>query len=91
MTSTTGDQMDDRTSTKHAVIEIPLRGLAAEGAEQAIHDALSRIPGVASIDVETAAFRARVSHDGRPGVREAIDAALHRLGMSRAHLGEERR
>lgn len=87
---------DDReTSAPRATIELPLRGLAAEGAEQQVREALERVPGVVSVDVQVSAYRVRVTYLAAPGTKEAIDAALHGLGVGTPHphggSGEARR
>jgi hypothetical protein len=68
-----------------ATLELPLRGLAGEGVDAIVGDALGRVRGVVSVDVMTAAYRVRVRYRPEPGVREAIDAALHALGVGTPH------
>lgn len=71
--------------TNHATIEMPLRGLAGEDAERLVREARERVPGIVSVDVRVDAFRVRVTYDAAPGVREAIDAAIHALGVGTPH------
>jgi copper chaperone CopZ len=73
------------TNTPRATIELPLRGLAGEGAEQQVREALERVPGVLSVDVQVSAYRVRVVYLAAPGTKEAIDAALHGLGVGTPH------
>lgn len=77
---------DDREiDAPRASIELPLRGLAGEGAERQVREALERVPGVVSVDVQVSAFRVRVTYSSAPGTKEAIDAALHALGVGTPH------
>lgn len=71
--------------TRRQTMELPPRGFAGEGAERQLREALERVPGVVAVDVVVSAFRVRVTHDGAPGTREAIDAALHGLGIGMPH------
>lgn len=73
------------TDAPRATIELPLRGLAGEGAERQVREAFERVPGVVSVDVQVSAYRVRVSYVAAPGTREAIDAALHGLGVGTPH------
>ena len=67
---------------KTETVELPLRGLAGEGAEAPIRSAFESIQGVVAVHVSIATFRVRVSYRPAPGVRERIDAALHSLGVA---------
>lgn len=73
------------TGTSRQTIELPLRGFAGEGAERQVQDALEQVPGVVAVDVVVSAFRVRVTYEPTPGTREAIDAALHGLGIGTPH------
>ena len=66
-------------------LELPLRGFAGEGAERQVREALERVPGVVAVDVVVSAFRVRVTYAPTPGTRDAIDAALHGLGIGMPH------
>ena len=63
------------------IVELPLRGLAGEGAEAGIRSAFGAIPEVVEVHVSIATFRVRLRYRPGPGVRERIDAALHALGI----------
>lgn len=76
---------DRETRPPRATIEFPLRGLAGEGAEQEVRDALERVVGVVSVNVQMSAYRVRITYVAAPGTKEAIDAALHGLGVGTPH------
>lgn len=80
---------DDATQGRCETLELPLRGLASEGAEVSIRRALTGVPGVVAVEVLTMAYRVRVTYEPRPGTREAIDVALHSLGIGDAHAAGE--
>lgn len=75
---------------QYETMELPLRGLASEGVEVSIRRALEGVPGVAAVDVMASAYRVRITYEPRPGTRDAIDAALHALGIAKAHSDQER-
>ena len=82
--------MSDRVGqTEHETLELPLRGLASEGADASIRQALVGVPGVVAVEVLMMAFRVRVTYEPRAGTREAIDAALHTLGVGVVHSAGE--
>ena len=76
---------------KRSTIELPLRGLAGEGAEPLVRTAMERVPGVVAVEVEVSSYRVRVTYDALPGTREAIEAALHTLGPVSAHANADSR
>ena len=80
--------VDGNQRGKLETMELPLRGLASEGAEATVREALSRVPGVVAVEV-VATFRVRVTYEPRPGTRDAVDAALHALGIGQAHSDRE--
>ena len=80
--------VDGNQRGKLETMELPLRGLASEGAEATVREVLTRVPGVVAVDV-VATFRVRITYESRPGTRDAIDAALHALGVGKAHSGPE--
>lgn len=61
------------------VLELPLSGLAGEGAADIVAPRLMRVPGVIAVAVWSAAFRLRVTYDPTRATPNAIDAALHSL------------
>lgn len=67
------------------VLELPLRGLAGEGAAEIITPRLMSVPGVIGVDVRSSMFRVRVTYDPARATPEAIDAALHTLGVGGPH------
>lgn len=67
------------------VLELPLRGLAGEGATEVVTPRLMSVPGVISVEVRSSMFRVRVTYDPSRATPEAIDAALHTLGVGEPH------
>ena len=67
------------------VLELPLRGLAGEGAAEVVTPALMAVPGVVAVDVRTSMFRVRVMYDPSRVAPSTIDAALHALGVGQPH------
>ena len=59
-----------------AHVDLPLRGLASEGASPSIERALRRVPGVLRADVHAADFRAHVEYDPTIVTPFAIACAL---------------
>ena len=66
-------------------LELPLRGLAGEGAAEIVTPRLMAVSGVIAVDVESGAFRVRVTYDPERATREQIDNALHSLGVGQPH------
>lgn len=71
------------------VLELPLRGLASEGAAEIVTPRLMRVSGVIAVAVRPEAFRVRVTYDPTRATPENVDAALHslRVGEPRPHGG----
>lgn len=62
-----------------AHVDLPLRGLASEGAEDRVGPALRAIPGVLAVVVVASEFRVRVTYDPARMAPETISEVLHRL------------
>lgn len=75
----------DQPTRGTQVLELPLRGLAGEGATEVVTPRLMSVPGVISVDVRSSMFRVRVTYDPAKATPEAIDAALHSLGVGEPH------
>ena len=75
----------DESPARTQVLELPLRGLAGEGATEVVTPRLMSVPGVISVDVRSSMFRVRVTYDPERATPEAIDAALHALGVGQPH------
>lgn len=78
----------DKASLAH--IELPLRGLAGEGAGPRVTSALLAVPGVTGALVRGADFSVRVAYDPARVTSVAIREALHGVGTragARSHAG----
>jgi Cu+-exporting ATPase len=62
-------------------IEIDVQGMTCEGCVNSVKRALSRVPGVKTVDVDLAAGRASVTG---PNERDALLTALQKAGYSGA-------
>lgn len=60
-----------------ATLDLPLRGLASEGAEERIGPPLRALPGVRDVVVLPAEFRVRVTYDPAQLEPETIRERLH--------------
>ena len=60
-----------------ATLDLPLRGLASDGADAVVGPPLRALPGVADVTVLASEFRVRVTYDPARIAPEAIREALH--------------
>lgn len=60
-----------------ATLDLPLRGLASEGADALVGPALRALPGVIAVAVLASEFRVRVTYDPARIAPAAIREALH--------------
>lgn len=66
-----------RPSDGAATLDLPLRGLASDGADAVVGPALRALPGVVAVTVLASEFRVRVTYDPARIPPEAIREALH--------------
>lgn len=78
------DMNSERDDGLH-VLELPLRGLAGEGAKEIVTPALMRIPGVIAVVVQSSTFRVHVIFDPSCVAPSTIGSALHALGVGQPH------
>lgn len=75
----------DESPARTQVLELPLRGLAGEGAAEIVTPRLMAVPGVIAVDVRSSMFRVRVTYDPALTTPQAVDDALHSLGVGEPH------
>ena len=63
-------------------IDLPLRGLAGEGAIDRVRRAVMTLPGVSRVEGGASEFLVRVTYDEARVSSEAIRRALHELGAN---------
>lgn len=62
-------------------IDLPLRGLASEGANEIVGRALRDLPGVATVTVRAAEQIVHVTYDAAAVSAEAIRGRMHAAGL----------
>ena len=62
-------------------LDLPLRGLASEGASEIVGRALRDLPGVATVTVRATGQVVHVTYDAAVVTAEAIRARLHTAGL----------
>ena len=62
-------------------IQLPLRGLASEGADEIVGRALCDMPGVAAVTVRVVEQVVRVRYDPAVTTGEAIRERMHSVGL----------
>lgn len=62
-------------------IQLPLRGLASEGADEIVGRALRGLPGVATVTVRAVEQVVRVTYDPVVTSGEAIRERMHTVGL----------
>lgn len=77
------------TAAEHGHIHHPLRGLASEGAADAVRLALEGLPGIRSVHVSIGMAIADVTFDKSVVTAEAIRARLRMAGVQRPRSTEE--
>lgn len=68
-------------ASPHGHLRFPLRGLASEGAEHAVRNALANVPGILRIAVSNVMAVAEVEFDERVVSAEEVRAHLERAGQ----------
>ena len=62
-------------------LQLPLRGLASEGASEIVGRALRDLPGVATVTVRAVEQVVQVTYDPARTTAEAIRERMHRAGL----------
>ena len=62
-----------------ATLDLPLRGLASDGADEMVGPPLRALTGVLTVTVLASEFRVRVTYDPGRVAPEAIREALHAI------------
>ena len=73
------DRADYAPRDDCATLDLPLRGLASDGADARVGPPLRALSGVVAVDVIAAAFRVRVTYDPTRVTPETIRETLHGL------------
>lgn len=81
--ASTGDVTAGADAPRHPAghLHFPLRGLAGEGAERAVHEALEGVPGILRIEVSSGMALAEVHFDEALVSAESVRTRLEGAGQ----------